>query len=154
MTRPSPFAWAMLFNLFLWLLIIGAGHALAKPLPPFAYIQFCVKNPWDCAEHKGTVPVGRAGRVVLTATLRKQLADVNRQVNAAIKPRPDAGPDTWSADVRFGDCEDYALTKRRRLLRMGWPSSALSIVVKMEGTQKHAVLRVRTTAGEIVLDNI
>ena len=53
-----------------------------------------------------------------------------------------------------GDCEDYALLKRHELIRLGWPSSALLMTVVMDEIfEGHAVLTVRTTAGDFILDN-
>ena len=44
--------------------------------------------------------------------------------------------------------------KRHELLKLGWPSSALLMtVVSDEKGEGHAVLTVRTTAGDFILDN-
>jgi len=44
--------------------------------------------------------------------------------------------------------------KRHELMQLGWPSSALLMTVVMdENLEGHAVLTVRTTAGDFVLDN-
>ncbi|WP_236759154.1 transglutaminase-like cysteine peptidase, partial [Agrobacterium tumefaciens] len=49
---------------------------------------------------------------------------------------------------------DYAVTKRQRLLRAGWPSGALRIATARTSTGiGHAVLVVSTSQGDLVLDN-
>ncbi len=55
----------------------------------------------------------------------------------------------------FGDCEDYALTKRRDLMTAGFPAPALRIaVVLTDRNERHAVLTVATDRGDYVLDNL
>ncbi|MEL7029133.1 MAG: transglutaminase-like cysteine peptidase, partial [Pseudomonadota bacterium] len=54
-----------------------------------------------------------------------------------------------------GDCEDYALEKRRALLELGWPAASLRLAVAdSRWTGPHTVLVVVTTAGDFVLDNL
>jgi predicted transglutaminase-like cysteine proteinase len=46
------------------------------------------------------------------------------------------------------------LLKRRRLMQLGWPASALLVtVVRDEHGEGHAVLTVRTQQGDYILDN-
>ena len=53
-----------------------------------------------------------------------------------------------------GDCEDYALAKRRELINQGWAASTLLIaVVRQQSGAGHAVLMARTDRGDLVLDN-
>ena len=60
----------------------------------------------------------------------------------------------WTIPVSKGDCEDYALLKRQRLMARGWPASSLLItVVRDEKGEGHAVLTARTVQGDFVLDN-
>ena len=55
----------------------------------------------------------------------------------------------------YGDCEDYALEKRRRLIEAGVSAEALSmaVVVTRRG-ERHAVLVVAFETGDVVLDNL
>ena len=55
----------------------------------------------------------------------------------------------------YGDCEDYALEKRRRLIEAGVSAEALSmaVVVTRRG-ERHAVLVVAFESGDVVLDNL
>jgi predicted transglutaminase-like cysteine proteinase len=123
-------------------------------LPPFAYIQMCVKNPGLCKSRPGRLATAGT-KVRMTQKLHSQLASVNAAVNRKITPVRDGKTDTWNVNVSRGDCEDYVLTKRAQLLAKGWPSSALSIaVVRTRWGEKHAVLVVDTTSGRYVLDNL
>lgn len=93
----------------------------------------------------------------------RQLNRVNRQVNRAIRERSDLAStglaDQWSLpiiDGRLeGDCEDFALEKRRLLIEGGVDPRALSIaLVRTRSGESHAVLLVSTDTGEFVLDNL
>ena len=55
--------------------------------------------------------------------------------------------EVWSyADNNFGDCEDYALEKRRALIKHIHPSNLLITVVRIPEGELHAVLTVINTA--------
>ena len=70
-----------------------------------------------------------------------------------VNDRPDQG-DVWQVNVKSGDCEDFALTKRDHLIAMGWSPRALRIAVtKTPYGEGHAVLVVKTDQGDLVLDN-
>jgi len=129
-------------------------HALritsTKPtLAPFAFVRFCVAHGEECRDDK------RADTLVLTPLLLRELRRVNFQVNRDIKPQSDiAGQDEWNIDVKSGDCEDYVLTKRSRLVKLGWPANKLRVAVTMTPNNNgHAVLVVSTDTGDLVLDN-
>ena len=65
-----------------------------------------------------------------------------------------ATPFFWPIPLTKGDCEDYVILKRKRLMALGWPASALLItVVRDERGDGHAVLTVRTIQGDFILDN-
>lgn len=115
---------------------------------PLAYQLFCLKYRSECKTSRGKSTISYNNRIHAT------LASVNRSVNSSIRPRHDKG-DSWSLNPRAGDCEDYALTKRSRLIRAGIPAAALRIaVVRTRKGEGHAVLFVKTSAGEFVLDNL
>ncbi|KAB0678865.1 transglutaminase-like cysteine peptidase [Aureimonas leprariae] len=121
-------------------------------LAPFAHVIFCQKTPGDCVS--GGRPNAEA---VLDDEGWRSLRRVNDDVNAAIRPTSDRpGPlgDVWSLAPRRGDCEDYAITKRHRLIALGWPPSALRLAVARTGRgEGHAVLVAKTDQGDYVLDN-
>jgi predicted transglutaminase-like cysteine proteinase len=123
--------------------VLAAGkHA------PLGYQIMCLRHPEEC---KG----GGAARVSVTNDLMVTLKRVNGQINRQIKPRRDAGPDVWTVGASSGDCEDYALTKRKALIREGVPASSLRIAyVKTRWGEDHAILVVKTSGKDLVLDNL
>ncbi|MBB3659809.1 putative transglutaminase-like cysteine proteinase [Rhizobium sp. BK650] len=129
------------------LLYISEGRRTSAP---FAHVMFCAQHPDECAVR------GAASEIVLSRFADKQLHAVNASVNRSIRPvdeRPDQG-DVWQVNVKSGDCEDFALTKRDHLIAMGWSSKALRIAItKTPSGKGHAVLVVRTDRGDLVLDN-
>jgi predicted transglutaminase-like cysteine proteinase len=87
------------------------------------------------------------------------LEAMNQLVNSAIFPYPflqTALPnERWLVMPYYGNCHDYAITKRHQLLKMGWPSSALLLAeVKMESGEHHLVLVVEVEGRRFVLDNL
>jgi predicted transglutaminase-like cysteine proteinase len=124
-----------------------------QSMPPIGHIRFCRANPQDCR------PDGSgAKRVKFTARRSEELAAINTLVNRNITPVPDQElygvVERWTYPVTSGDCEDYALLKRRMLMEHGWPAGALLItVVTDENGDGHAVLTVRTSKGDLILDN-
>ncbi|MBL8544353.1 MAG: transglutaminase-like cysteine peptidase [Hyphomonadaceae bacterium] len=98
--------------------------------------------------------------------LMAELAAVNTAVNRAIRPATDneayGVEEYWarpllsgtSGQVR-GDCEDYALEKRARLIALGWAPETLAITIAIAPrVGLHAVLVVQTDQGDLVLDNL
>ena len=76
-------------------------------------------------------------------------------MNRTIKPVPDEGFDSWDVGVTEGDCEDYALLKRKELIELGWPTSALRIaVVRTVDALYHAVRLARIGGVDYALDNL
>jgi len=122
---------------------------------PAAFYTFCSRQPGECA--------GRSGRgnskIVLNSTRWGELQKVNNQVNRSVREVSDlmnfGHKDVWQLPDRKGDCEDFALLKRQRLIALGWPSSALLMtVVRDRNGEGHAVLTVVTDKGDYILDNI
>ena len=134
-----------------------ASYAVAGPRTsvPYGWVDFCNRYATDC-----DVEPLSAVDVDLTAGAMKDLERINRQVNAAIKPETDM--DHWGVVDRWdypmdgrGDCEDYALLKRKILMSAGYPRQALLMtVVKDHEGEGHAILTVKTNRGEYVLDNL
>lgn len=117
---------------------------------PGGWIDYCVASPTG-----GCFQMGPAVAVKADAETLALLSSVQASVDAAIEPRvEEPGIDRWEEDPRFGDCEDYALTKRKVLLAAGLPAGALRLATAYtEHGEYHAVLTVATTAGTLVLDN-
>jgi predicted transglutaminase-like cysteine proteinase len=97
---------------------------------------------------------------VLTSERMSQLQQINSHVNSTIREVSDleqyGRDDVWTLPASGkGDCEDFALLKRKMLIEHGWPSSALSITVGATAQgEAHAVLMVSTAQGHYVLDNL
>jgi predicted transglutaminase-like cysteine proteinase len=107
---------------------------------------FCLLNGAQC---RG----GGSSQVKMSNDLMKVLKRVNSKVNRTIRPRSDKG-DIWSINVQYGDCEDYVLTKRSQLIKLGVPASALRIATAYTRSgEGHAVLVILSDAGDYVLDN-
>ncbi|MEY9998698.1 transglutaminase-like cysteine peptidase [Sinorhizobium fredii] len=124
-----------------------AGDAFAPP----AFYVFCSREASLCRTGGGTE------RVVLGLRQASELKDVNVAVNTRIKERSDRAnvgkDDDWRIPARYGDCEDFAIAKKRELLKRGWPASALLLTVARFRGGGHTVLTVRTSEGDLVLDN-
>ncbi len=121
--------------------------------PPYGFVQFCERMPSECKS--GVI---QEQRLEASSERLAELDKINRQVNREIAPATDmeiyGQTEYWTIPTKRGDCEDYALLKRKRLIARGWPSSALLMtVVRDEKGEGHAVLTARTTQGDFVLDN-
>jgi predicted transglutaminase-like cysteine proteinase len=120
-----------------------------RALEPFSHVVFCHKYPQEC------VPSSGPELVELTPARASELDAVNRGVNSQIRPKNDSGDDVWQLSPQAGDCEDYAITKRHVLIQHGWPASALRLAEGYTSSgEGHLALVVRTSKGDIVLDNI
>lgn len=137
------------------LAIVVFGYAEEMPVhdrvvnnPPIGHAGFCERYKSQC-KYTGH------GGIPFDSHLLSDLNAVNDMVNYSIRPKgDDPVNDTWEIYVKAGDCEDYALTKRARLLTMGYKSGQLLITTGYTtGGIYHAVLIVKTTNGDYVLDN-
>lgn len=124
-----------------------------RSIEPFAHVLFCTRLPSECAGSQGP------SSVELTREKKRELIEVNRRINNQINPRNDdaaaIGGDEWMLAPQSGDCEDYAITKRHALISQGWPASTLRLAVAHTSWgEGHLVLVVRTSKGDMVLDNM
>lgn len=121
---------------------------------PYAWTDFCQRTPAECR-----VDTREPERVEMTPKLWKLLQTVNGRANREIEAVTDQ--DHWDVVDRWdiptdgkGDCEDYALLKRKRLAEAGVPRRAMPMTVVIdEENAGHAVLMVRTDRGDFILDN-
>jgi predicted transglutaminase-like cysteine proteinase len=121
---------------------------------PFGWMEFCQRYKGEC------VASGAAADVNLTEKALREIQQVNAWVNRSIEAVSDM--DHWGVVDRWdypmdgkGDCEDYALLKRKMLIERGFPRQALLItVVRDQQNEGHAILTVKTNAGEFILDNL
>ncbi len=129
-----------------------SSMGVAKPLQGWS--KFCETYRAECA-----VNAAEADVVDLTPQTWKTIVSVNQRVNSGIKAVTDADHfgvvDTWGfPDDGQGDCEDFQLLKRRLLVESGLPRRAMRMTVVIDELgEGHAVLMVRTSRGDFVLDN-
>jgi predicted transglutaminase-like cysteine proteinase len=124
-----------------------------EPAPPPGFVSFCMRYADQCTS------AGTTDTVQLDQANWDLLETVNRNVNAAIWPEIDSHhygrAEFWAIPADgYGDCEDYALTKRKALAAAGIPERALRIaVVRTLRNNLHAVLTIATNEGDYVLDS-
>lgn len=137
----------------------------ATTYAPMGWTRFCEDYPTECSTEKKE-PV----LVVLEEKVWEYLWRINRLINQTLRPLADA--DHWGrsnpryvyfgivekwdlAEDGYGDCEEYVLLKRQRLIQSGWPRQALLVTVVLdECGEGHAVLTVKTDRGDFILDNV
>lgn len=142
---------------------LGSSSAWAHPSAmvtggltsqPIGHYEFCKRNASECAiRSRDMTPL------TTSAKLLARLEELTISVNQAVKPKSDlelyGKEEFWTYPVDAGDCEDYALAKRRVLMNDGIPASNLLItVLRRPNGDGHAVLTVRTDVGDVVLDNL
>lgn len=139
-------------------LLTGTAYADTSFIPAYEEVRpvpavrkFCADFPAECRTTGSVAPF------VLLPDRRKELEEVNSDVNRQFVYKTDMvlyGVDEqWTLNSRHGDCEDFAIQKRHRLLRRGWPSSALLItVVRAPEGNMHAILIAHTSDGDFMLD--
>ncbi len=133
-----------------------SDHAVTfeQTRPPLGWRQFCAFYPAECMSSRSEAQI-----MALSDTSWRQLVAINRAVNRRIAPVSDMEHhgvvEHWDYPMDGkGDCEDYALLKRRLLIDAGWPRQALLMtVVRDKRGDGHAVLTVATDRGDLVLDN-
>jgi predicted transglutaminase-like cysteine proteinase len=131
----------------------SVGQATVRP--PLAWPDYCARHPSDC-----TIDLTQPVTVVLDSQMLKEVQSIDASVNATVQPITDLDhwrvQDRWDlAEDGYGDCEDYALRKRRMLVRAGIPRRAmLMTVVKDQHGAGHAVLMIRTDQGDLILDDM
>ena len=117
------------------------------------YTEFCQRNPGEC-DLKGP------DVVELSPEKRKAIHDTNSTVNKEIRFTLDVeqyGAEEYWTYPRSGrgDCEDKALEKRSRLVRLGIPRSTMriAIVLHKQFLNSHCLLTIETNEGTYVLDS-
>lgn len=117
---------------------------------PIGAELFCLENGTECAEQRSA-----AQEIKMTPELWNDLLTVQYDINRKVRP---------SREVRFawdysnngtGNCVQFALEKRRALIRRGWPTAALQLATAVTPDKVgHLVLVIDTTEGDWVLDNL
>lgn len=123
-------------------------------VPPMGFISFCLDDPSQCEGGTDTPT-----NMVMTPERWTELNTINDFVNSSVRQVEDIAnygvSERWSyPNENGGDCEDFALLKRKMLIERGWsPADLLIAVVREWNGAGHAILVVDTDRGEVVLDN-
>jgi predicted transglutaminase-like cysteine proteinase len=121
---------------------------------PIGHYEFCQRLPAECNVKSRSAPAAR-----LDAKAWDAVREINRAVNARYIAKTDmeayGQEEYWTYPTVFADCEDYALQKRKELAEFGFALSDLLItVVRKPDGEGHAVLTLRTSEGDFILDNL
>ncbi|NWJ24567.1 transglutaminase-like cysteine peptidase [Rhizobium sp. RM] len=121
---------------------------------PIGHYEFCQKYADECNIRSKVTPPPR-----VTEYGWGVVREINTSVNATIVAMTDQeiyGKDeVWEYPTTAGDCEDFVLLKRKKLIEKGFAVSDLLItVVRKPDGEGHAVLTLRTTDGDFILDNL
>lgn len=125
--------------------------AMVMPAPNGAQ-KICQTYAWACAKW-GTGSLESSAEMAL-------VHDVNRRVNATTPALSDEKQyrrsEFWSLPTSAGgDCEDFALLKKRELVRMGVDPRRLLLATVLDRRRvPHAVLVYRSDKGDLLLDNL
>lgn len=158
MTGAKQKLLAIMLPLVLWTGMAQAGAPFmptgGRSTQPIGHYEFCQREPEECRQ-----ATPKQKPIELTRKVWNALVDVNTSVNTMVAPRTDmemwGREEFWSYPDGAGDCEDYVLEKRRALMKLGIPAGDLLItVVRQPNGEGHAVLTVRTSQGDYILDNL
>jgi predicted transglutaminase-like cysteine proteinase len=121
---------------------------------PIGHYEFCQKYADECNQRSKMVAPPR-----LTEFGRKLVQDINHEVNNSIIAMTDLDvygrDEVWEYPTEVGDCEDFVLLKRKKLMEKGFSAADLLItVVRKPDGEGHAVLTLRTSDGDFILDNL
>lgn len=120
--------------------------------PPSGARQLCRQYSWACASS--------AAKKMHSSQEMQLVKTINRKVNASTREITDQSQyktrEHWALPTsRGGDCEDFALLKKRDLIRAGIDPSKLLIATVLDTRRNsHAVLVYRSNQGDLVLDNL
>ncbi len=128
---------------------LKARQAIAAPA---GSAGLCSSYGWACA---------RSGRLNMTDAQAMRLArGVNSAINRQVRPVSDRAQygveERWTLPTqRGGDCEDVVLLKKKALVSQGVAPDRLLIATVLDRNRgSHAVLVLRTAAGDYVLDSL
>ncbi|MBJ3783116.1 transglutaminase-like cysteine peptidase [Devosia sediminis] len=158
-TKFSPKAAGLALAITLASIGGAAAHSNQAGIERFSTVtQVAAVTPlsmqYFCAQNRNECRGGGAGKVTMTPNVMAVLKQVNVHVNNSIRPQADTS-DSWDLNPTAGDCEDYVLSKRSMLIRHGVSAGSLRIAyTHTRRGEPHAVLVVRTSEGDYVLDNL
>jgi len=120
--------------------------------PPSGARQLCNQYNWACSTKASVLMSGQQEMQIIKR--------VNRRINSTTRSVTDQSQyrtsERWALPTsRGGDCEDFALLKKRDLIRAGVDPSKLLIATVLDTRRNsHAVLVYRSAGGDLVLDNL
>ena len=116
-------------------------------LAPLEFVRFCMNYASECMTELSNAVVE------LTPAVEAVLRHVNDDVNQRIQSTSETSP--WRINPVSGNCNDYVVTKRHELIKLGLPASALLMAAaRTPQGDGHLLLIVRTNKGNLVLDNL
>lgn len=120
---------------------------------PIGHYEFCERHSDECG------PIRNAAPIDMDTATWGLINQVNLRVNKTIVPATDeevyGQEEYWEYPKTAGDCEDFALLKRKILMQKGFSAANLLMtVVRKPDGEGHAVLTVRTKQGDYILDNL
>ena len=137
---------------------VGSYLVGKRPITqPTGAAGLCERYDWACATSSTRAGGQYDGFDNKDLTrVRRINSAVNRRTRQIADQRQYARPEHWALPTRRGgDCEDFALLKKYRLIRAGIPAERLLIATVLDRRMRgHAVLVVRTHRGDMVLDNL
>ena len=155
----SAYVWATAIALLLTLTPAGASAAddgFIKPRggapAPTGAQTICQTYAWACARSAATRATGE--------DVLQRVAAVNTRVNRSVRAIEDdrqyGVTEHWALPTSTGgDCEDFALLKKRELVSLGVDPRRLLIATVLDRKRNpHAVLVYRSDEGDLVLDNL
>ncbi len=160
----APLARALLFAVAAGLLTAASAVAETKGSPsmvtggitsqPIGHYEFCQKYASECNIRSKLTPPPR-----VTEYGWGVVREINTSVNTSIVAMTDmeiyGKEEVWEYPTTAGDCEDFVLLKRKKLIERGFSVADLLItVVRKPDGEGHAVLTLRTTDGDYILDNL
>jgi predicted transglutaminase-like cysteine proteinase len=121
---------------------------------PIGHYVFCETHRDECSVRSASTVAPR-----VTEFGWDMVRQINSEVNNEIVPMTDqeiyGRDEVWAYPKDVGDCEDFALLKRKLLLDKGFsPADLLLTVVRKPDGEGHAVLTLRTSDGDYILDNL
>jgi predicted transglutaminase-like cysteine proteinase len=121
---------------------------------PIGHYEFCLTHKDECNIKSANTVAPR-----VTEFGWNVVRQINSKVNHDIMPMTDmeifGRDEVWAYPKDVGDCEDFALLKRKMLIEAGFsPADVLMTVVRKPDGEGHAVLTVRTSDGDYILDNL
>ncbi|CUX39383.1 transglutaminase-like cysteine peptidase [Rhizobium oryzihabitans] len=160
----APLARALLSAVAAGLITAASAMAETKGSPsmvtggitsqPIGHYEFCQKYADECNIRSKMTPPPR-----VTDYGWGVVREINTSVNTTVVAMTDQeiyGKDeVWEYPTTAGDCEDFVLLKRKKLIERGFSVADLLItVVRKPDGEGHAVLTLRTTDGDYILDNL